>query len=572
MDRRLWAEAQQSRLLLSATITLGTAAGVIVVLQAGLLARIIALAFLQKTPPGDLPGWLAAWGGVIAVRALLGGAAGYTAGETAIRTKHSLRRRVMAHISALGPAFTAGERSGELAVAVTDGIEALDAYFREYLPSIFSAILVPGIFLLIVLPIDGLTFAVMLVTAPLIPLFMALIGMAAGTLARNQYREMSLLGAHFLDVLQGLPTLKLFNRSRYQIGTIGRITDQFREATMKVLRVAFLSAFTLELLATLSVAIVAVEIGLRLLHGGIGFEQALFLLILAPEYYQPLRTLSARFHSGTEGRAAAERLFAILEAQPPDTNGSAPVPEQLTIRFEHVSFSYGEHGERPALNDVTFEIPQGQHLAIVGASGSGKSTLVGLLLRFIQPTMGRITVGGVDLQNIDAEAWRSQIAWVGQSPYLFAASIAENIRMGRRDAPRDEVIAAAKKADAHDFIRQLPDGYDTPCGEHGANLSGGQAQRIGLTRAFVRDAPIFVLDEATAQLDPATEAKITATLQHMQAKTLVLIAHRLRTVRQADQIIVLDNGRIVEQGIHQHLMARDGVYRRMVEHDDEIDE
>ena len=350
MDKRLWAEAQQSRFLLYATITLGTAAGVIVVLQAGLLARMIDLAFLQKATFAKLAVWIVALAVEILARTLLTGMSTYAAGTLAIHIKQALRGRVMAHLSALGPAYTAGERSGELSNTVTEGIEALDAYFREYLPSIFTAILVPLAFLIVVLPIDGLTFVIMLVTAPLIPFFMALIGMAAGALARDQYEEMSFLSAHFLDVMQGLPTLKLFNRSQHQVNTIALVTARFREATMKVLRIAFLSAFTLELLATLSVAIVAVEIGLRLLNGGIGFEQALFLLILAPEYYQPLRTLGTHFHSGTEGKSAADRLFAILDTPLPKIDGSLPVPTDLTLRLENVYFAYGD---RPALNGIS---------------------------------------------------------------------------------------------------------------------------------------------------------------------------------------------------------------------------
>jgi len=397
-------------------------------------------------------------------------------------------------------------------------------------------------------------------------------------------------------VMQGLATLKLFNRSQYQVITIGRIAEQFREAAMKVLRVAFLSAFALELLATVSVAIIAVEIGLRLLAGGIGFEQALFLLILAPEFYQPLRTLGTHFHSGTEGKAAADRLFGILEARPVTSNGVGDevVPgaeaaklkpdskRQRTvdsdfvgcfgggheIRFENVNFAYGERG---ALKNVTLEIAPGEHLGIVGPSGSGKSTLAALMLRFVQPTEGSITVGGVDLQTLGLAQWRAQIAWVGQNPHLFVDTIEENIRMGKRDVPLEAVIGAAKKAQAHEFIARLPEGYQTMVGERGANLSGGQAQRIGLARAFLRDSPILVLDEATAQLDRSTEAAITATLEAIQGKTLILIAHRLRTIRKADRIIVLDKGEVAEQGTHEVLMAMGGVYRRLVEQDDALE-
>ncbi len=567
MDKRLWAEARKYRILLFATISLATIAGGIVVLQAGLLARLIAMAFLQRAALETLGSWLLVLMIVILVRALLTSISTQTAGTLAIRIKQALRERIMAHLATLGPAYTAGERSGELSNTATEGIEALDAYFREYLPSIFTAFLVPFAFLAVVLPIDGLTFVIMILTAPLIPIFMVLIGMAAGALARNQYSEMSFLSAHFLDVMQGLPTLKLFNRSLYQVETIGLMTTRFREATMKVLRVAFLSAFTLELLATLSVAVVAVEIGLRLLNGSLQFEPALFLLIIAPEYYQPLRTLGARFHSETEAKSAAERLFAILDTPSPKTDGTLPVPADLTLHFENVYFAYGEH---PVLNGITLEIHQGQHIAIVGSSGSGKSTLANLLLRFVQPTTGRITVGGIDLQRIEGRHWLRQLAWVGQKPHLFTASIMANIQMDNTSASADDIMTAAKKAQAHDFVMALHQGYHTLCAEHGANLSGGQVQRIGLARAFLRDAPIFLLDEATAQLDSKTEAAIMNTLDQLRDKTLILIAHRLKTIQRADWIVVLENGQIVEQGTHEVLMAKRGRYHQMVEQDEDI--
>ena len=340
---------------------------------------------------------------IVVLRAILSYVSSKASAQIAIRIKTDLRGRFVAHLYQLGSAYVRAERSGDLVLSATEGLEKLDGYYRDYLPGLFSALFLPLVILLVVLPLDVLTFAILLITAPLIPLFMALIGMAAGALAKRQFFEMRHLEAHFLDVMQGLTTLKLFNRSQYQVETIRRITGQFREATMRVLRIAFLSAFTLEMLATLSVAIVAVEIGVRLLNGGIGFEQALFLLVIAPEFYLPLRALGAKFHNATEGKAAAERLFEVLDTPPPSdiTADDLPVPLSLHIRFEAVSLAFAQ-GARPALRDVSFEIKPGQHVALVGASGSGKTTIANLLLRLVQPDSGHVTIDDIDLAHISA--------------------------------------------------------------------------------------------------------------------------------------------------------------------------
>jgi ATP-binding cassette subfamily C protein CydD len=492
------------------------------------------------------------------------------------------------HMIQLGPAYTKGERSGELVLAATEGIEALDAYFKDYLPGLFTAVLIPVVILFVVFPIDWLTFIVLLVTAPLIPFFMALIGMAAGKVARRNYMAMGRMSAHFMDILQGITTLKLFNRSRHQIQTIARITDNFRETTMGVLRVAFLSAFTLELLATLSVAVVAVEIGLRLIAGTMAFEQALFLLVIAPEFYLPLRALGVKFHAGTEGAAAATRIYEVLETPlPQKTTAIATVPDNLHIRFEGVGFTYATarligdeesddsahdddpsetSQERPALENIDLQLPVGQRVALVGASGGGKSTVANLLLGFIQPTTGNILVDDTDLQMIPLNTWRKKIAWVPQSPYIFNTSIAENIRVGRQDATLAEVQNAAQHARVHDFIMSLPDGYETIVGERGSRLSGGQAQRIAIARAFLKDAPIIILDEATSNLDPDTESQIETALEELLAgRTALIIAHRLNTIFKSDHIIVMDAGNIVEQGTHDELLQQRGIYHELVE-------
>lgn len=566
LNRRLFAEAQIARYALVATVVFDTLTGVLIIGQALLLSQVINRVFLLEASLDGVSTQLQALAVVIAARALNNVLVVISAAQVAISVKTNLRQRLIAHIFKLGPAFSQTERSGELTTTVTDGIDALEPYYRDYLPALFTAILVPLMILLVVFPIDLLTFVVLLVTAPLIPIFMVLIGKAAGILAERQYAELGRMSAHFLDVMQGLTTLKLFNRSKRQLQTIAEVTDRFRLATLKVLRVAFLSAFTLELLSTISIALVAVEIGLRLLNGGIAFEFAIFLLIIAPEFYLPLRALGTKFHAGQDGVAAAQRIFSVLdEPLPPQTLDPAGIPDRFALRFDTVSYSY-QGGNRPAVKGISVTVSPGEKVAIVGESGSGKSTIANLILRFIEPTAGRIRVDDTLLNTIAPDLWRDQIAWVPQTPYLFNTTVAENIRLGNPEASPHEVIEAAQVAEAHMFIQQLPDGYDTVCGERATRLSGGQAKRIALARAFLKNAPLLILDEAMAFLDPDTEARIDNALDRLfQGKTVIVIAHRLNTIRRADRILVMENGRIVESGSHDDLLANEGVYRHLAD-------
>ncbi len=566
MDKRLFAEAQNARGAFRLTLFLSMLNAISILLQAFFLSRIITLIFLGEQTLEDVTIYFYALLAVVLSRALINGFNEYVVSQISILVKEDLRHRLIKHLMKLGPAYVKNERSGELVLTATEGIEALDAYFKNYIPGLFTAVLVPLTILFVVFPTDIVTFIILLLTAPLIPFFMALIGMAAGRVARSNYLAMGRMSAHFMDVLQGLTTLKLFNRSHLQIKTIARITDDFRDTTMQVLRIAFISSFALEIIATLSVAIVAVEIGMRLLAGTILFEQALFLLVIAPDYYLPLRALGTKFHAGTEGAASAERIFDILDTPLPDMSDAAlPLPTKLTVTFEAVTMIY-ESDTRAALDGVSFTLNQGERIAIVGASGSGKTTIANLLLRFSTPTEGYIRVADVDLQKLDVKAWREKIAWVSQTPYIFNASLMDNIRLGNPNATHEAVEQVAKLVKAHDFIMAMPEGYNTIVGERGSRLSGGQAQRIAIARAFLKNAPIILLDEATSNLDYGTEAEVEGALNILlENRTALIIAHRLNTAFKADRILVMDKGVLVEQGTHTHLMAKGGIYRKLVE-------
>lgn len=565
-NKRLFQQARTARTDLSLAILSNFLVGAVTVAQAYFLSQTIARVFLQHHTLADVSPLLVWLLGLSVLRAGLVWGGQIFAQRTAGHVKSTLRDRLVAHVMALGPAFTGDERSGELVNTAVEGIEALDAYFSQYLPQLAAAAMVPLTILIFVFPNDILSGVVLLVTAPIIPVFMVLIGGIAEDMTKKQWVQLSRMSAHFLDVLQGLTTLKLLGRSREQIETIRDISDRFRDATMSVLRVAFLSALVLEMAATISTAVVAVEIGLRLMYAKMEFPQALFILVLAPEFYMPLRMLGTRFHAGMAGTAAAKRIFAVLDIplpKPPPAP-QKPVPRQPDIRFEHVSFAYDD-GSRPALNDVSFRIAPGETVALVGPSGAGKSTVANLLLRFISPQTGTITAGGIPLDRLDLAGWREQIAWVPQMPYLFDDTIAENIRLARPDAPLSAVEKAAKLAHADRFIAELPQGYDTRIGERGARLSGGQAQRIALARAFLKNAPFLILDEATANLDPQHESDIQAAIATLlENRTALIIAHRLNTITRADKILVLQRGSLVESGSHSDLLARDGLYRRLV--------
>lgn len=571
LDRRLLKQVGIVRLALAAAVLAGLLAGLATVLQARQVSRIIAGVFLGGLSLPEVMPWMLSLLAVIAARALLGYISERAAVRAALRVKENLRQLFTRHLMSLGPSYIQGERSGELTNTATQGIEALDAYFSQFLPQLALAGLLPLSYLILVFPVDPLSGVVLLLTGPLIPFFMFLIGSAAERLTRRQWTALGRMSAYFLDTLQGLVTLKTLGRSRDQTTRIAEVGEQYRQATMSVLRVAFLSALALELLSTLGTAIIAVEIGLRLLYGHLDFEAAFFLLLLAPEFYLPLRALGLRFHASMSGVGAAKRIYAVLEQPLPAPDQpvlpAAEVPSlrgPFVIQLREVFFTYPGR-DQPALNGVSLSIASGQTLALVGASGSGKSTLAQMLLRFLQPDSGGILVNGISLSSLSVDAWRAQVAWVPQQPYLFHGSLADNLRVARPDATADEMREAARQAHLLDWIESLPQGLDAQVGEGGSLLSGGQAQRLALARAFLRDAPLLVLDEPTAHLDVAQEQLLQeATRRLWRGRTVVVIAHRLSTVSQADRVVVMKAGRVVETGAPGDLLARGGAYARLV--------
>lgn len=534
-QRCLVREVPAVRRHLVVTGLLAAVTGVAVVAQANLLALVLS---------GGALSLLVALAAVITARAAVTWAQHVLAQRAAAGVKAELRDRVFAHLGRLGPVRLGRERHGELTTVVTRGLDALDPYFTGYLPKFAGAMVVPPLVVAGLAVTDWISAVVVVVTVPLIPVFGALVGMHTRRRTERQWALLSRLGGHFLDVVTGLPTLRAFGRARHQIGVVRRMSDDHRRATLRTLRVAFLSSLVLEWVATMSVAVVAVPVGLRLMGGSVDFATALTVLFLAPEAYLPLRAAGTAFHDSAEGVAVAGKVFATVDTPVPRRRPATGSVRQGDLVFEDVTVRYPDR-ETPAVERVSLKIRAGERVGLAGPSGAGKSTLLAVLLGFVTPESGRVLVDGQDLADLPEAAWRDTIAWVPQKPHLFAVSVADNIRLGRPDAPIEQVVHAARAAAADEFITGLPDGYGTVLGENGTGLSAGQRQRIAIARAFLRDAPILLLDEATAHLDPASEAAVVAASARLMAgRTALVVAHRPALLEHVDRIVTIQSGQV----------------------------
>ena len=549
VDPRLLRYARATRVFLVAAVLLGLAGAALVIGQAMLIADVVVRAFQEDAPPGGLRVPLLLLAATALGRGLVGWLTELAAHRCSASVKSVLRTRLLEHATRLRPGQGSArgrsqgdggasrsvllQRTGELTTLATRGIDALDDYFSRYLPQLGLAVVVPVAVLARIVTADWISAAVVVVTLPLIPLFMVLIGWATRSRMDRQWRLLARLSGHFLDVVAGLPTLKVFGRAKAQADNIRAITADHRRATLRTLRLAFLSSFALELLATISVALVAVGIGMRLVNGELDLRTGLLVLVLAPEAYLPLRQVGAQYHAAAEGLAAAEEVFAVLEEPlPPATGLPAPDLRTATLTLDRLLVRHDQraHDSLPA-TDLT--LAPGETVALVGPSGAGKSTLLHALLGFTRPTSGHIRVDGTDLHALSPAEWHAQIAWVPQHPHLFAGTVADNVRLARPDATDAQVRTALDEAGA--ALDPL-----APLGELGAGLSAGQRQRVALARAFLADRPLLLLDEPTAALDGETEAAVLATIRRLaRDRTVLLVTHRPALLSAADRVVTL---------------------------------
>ncbi|MFZ0324496.1 MAG: thiol reductant ABC exporter subunit CydD [Actinomycetes bacterium] len=553
LDPRLMRYARSTRAYLMATITLGVATALLVITQAWLLATAVNDVFRRGQSLSDVTPLLVGLGVVAVTRSVVAWGQESAANRSSAAVKQQLRSRLLAHVVDLGPGWLRGQRSGEITVLATRGLDGLDGYFSRYLPQLVLACIVPVAIVLVVLGQDWLSALIIVVTLPLIPVFMVLIGWTTQRQQNKQWRTLELLSGHFLDVVAGLPTLKVFGRAKAQAQSIRAVSDEYRRTTMTVLRISFVSSLVLELLASISVALVAVEIGVRLVEGTLTFFVGLYVLVLAPEAYLPLRLVGQHFHASQEGLTAAGRVFEVLETVPgAQGDRLAPDLRRTTVRFSEVAVRYPDRDE-PAVDEATFEVAPGEVVALVGPSGCGKSTLVDVVLQFVGATSGTVWLDGgtssvtlddgtssvVDLRDVDPQSWRAQVAWLPQRPVFVAGSVADNVRVVSPCATDDEVLEALRSAGAG-FVDDLDSGIDTVLGDAGSGLSAGQRQRIALARVFVRQAPFVVLDEPTAGLDGETEQTVIDAVRRLaQGRTVLLVAHRPALVELADRVVTV---------------------------------
>lgn len=537
LDPRLLRYARSTKVFLALAVVIGVITAVLIIVQAKLLSGVIVDVTSNGATWDAVSGVVFTLLAIFALRGLLAWFAEFAAFRTSSTTKSELRQ------AALDRALHGVEDPGEVTAVITRGIDALDGYFSRYLPQLVLAVIVPIAVILTVLGQDLLSTIIIVVTLPLIPVFMILIGMYTKSRVEKQWNTLAVLSGHFLDLIAGLPTLKVLGRAKAQAAAITAIGERYRSTTMGVLRVSFLSSLALELLATLSVALVAVSVGLRLAEGQISYSVALFVLLLAPEAYLPLRLVGQHFHAAAEGLGAAERIFVLIESDDDGIDGTRRVETVSTLEVKELTYTYPER-DTQAISTLNFEVRAGDVVAIVGPSGSGKSTLVDVLLGRKRPMTGSVIINGdVALSECDRTNWHAQCSWVPQHPQLIAPGEVRSIRnvvaLGRPHATDGDVADALRRANVLDEVMDRPGGIHAELSPDGSGFSAGQLRRIAIARALLTNASMLVLDEPTAALDAASEQAIVATLSELRANggIVFVVAHRPAILEIATVIV-----------------------------------
>jgi ATP-binding cassette subfamily C protein CydD len=532
------------------------------------VAYIIYAAFILKLPLSSLALEMLLLLAAIALRSVLVFSKERVAFLLGAKIRTQLRQELLQHISKLGPIHSRQFGTGELSVAVLEQVEAVQDFYAFYVPQMALVMLVPILILCVVFYFSWLSGLILLACGPLIPLFMALVGMGAAAANRRNFKALEKMSAHFLDVLRGLNTLKLFNRAKQQVNEIETVSDSYREKTMGVLRIAFMSSGVLEFFSAVSIALVAVVLGLSLLghihigyYGHLDLFGSLFILLLAPEFFLPLRELGAHYHARAQAIGAAEGVMKILAVQAEEQ--AQPEKElfekNVALQFQQVNFSYDE--KNPVLSEISFSVAAGESIYLVGESGAGKTTVLNLIMAWLSPSSGSVLINGVDVTAIDKKQWLGQIAWIGQTPRLFHGSVRDNLLMAKPGATDAELNEALSAANAKEFVQALPQALDTVLAEHGGGLSGGQIQRLALARAFLKDAPLLLLDEPTANLDGASEEKVMSALERLsKGRTVITLTHHLSQLPAHARVLLLADGKISEEGVCADLLIKKGLF------------
>ncbi|WP_392339716.1 thiol reductant ABC exporter subunit CydD [Moritella marina] len=563
-ERLTWLKSQRTNAQgkLSKAIALGSLNGILMIIQMAFLAGIINEIIFSHKALADITPLLFGLIALVLFRTLFGYISERYSRHAAMLIKVSIRQQLLQHLFAMGPAKTQTIGSAKIAQLLHQGVDSLEDYFSGYLPTVAYCSVIPSAVLFAVFPMDWRSGLVLMLTAPMVPMFMIIIGHKAHDLNQQHWTKLLRMSSHFLDIIQGLTQLKIFNASRQEMAAVKTISEDYGNQTMGILKIAFLSSFMLEFLASIAIALVAVILGFRLYYGGVDYLLALWVLLLAPEFYLPFRQLGTQYHAKMAGVTAAQDMLEILntpiKASQTETQFKAPFDIELT----DVNFTYS--GRKNTLKDINLTLSNQGLYAIIGESGAGKSTLIDTILGFNTPDSGTMTVNGIKHTPAQRDAWLNHCGWIAQQGHVFYGSLGFNIALTEKyDAEKmQQVLISVGLAD---FISQLKDGLNTHVGEGGVGISGGQSQRLALARAFYHQPDVLILDEPSSHLDKDTEQVVSASIaEYAKQHLVIIIAHRLHTVVDAKQIIVLEQGKIIEQGSHTELLALNGSYASTV--------